>query len=496
MQADQSRPRLVVGIVVDQLRTDYIEQLQGYFGEKGFKTLLADGVYMPDVDFKVRPADAASATAMLYTGAYPAFTGVPAASIYDPNLPGNGLRLPLASYTSSLTNDSFSPEHLRLSTIADELAISSNGEANIYSVSADPQQAVAMAGHAGSGAFWINNSSGNWVGTSYYGALPAIVSNRNFRNSLAQRIDTMQWRPAKQIKHSFSRSDRDVFKKFVASPLVNKELTDVAIDLIKSISLSPGSNRTDMINIGYTVAPFKYITTGTGDAELTDAYLRLDKQLARLFEAVDKSVGRDNVLIWVVSSGYYDDAIVEDKRYRLPGGEFSTRKAKSLLNSYLSAKHGSAGYVSAIRDGQIYFDRKAIEAMRLDAESVISDARSFLIKMSGIDDAKTINEIISQDSESSRNLRLSVDPKLCGDIFVSFTPGWSVDYDEQTPVQTKQVRESNPPTPAFLLAPTIAPQRIDTPVEAVSLAPTFSRVLRIRGPNGSRARPVHLGTSL
>ncbi len=78
----------MVGIVVDQLRTDYIEYLQSYFGERGFKTLLTDAVYMRDVDFKVPRLDAASATAMLYTGAYPSETGVPAGLVYDTSSAG------------------------------------------------------------------------------------------------------------------------------------------------------------------------------------------------------------------------------------------------------------------------------------------------------------------------------------------------------------------------------------------------------------------------
>lgn len=85
----------MVGIVVDQLRTDYIEYLQSYFGERGFKTLLTDAVYMRDVDFKVPRLDAASATAMLYTGAYPSETGVPAGLVYDTSSAAATPRLPL-----------------------------------------------------------------------------------------------------------------------------------------------------------------------------------------------------------------------------------------------------------------------------------------------------------------------------------------------------------------------------------------------------------------
>ena len=498
----------MVGIVVDQLRTDYIELLQGYLGERGFKALLRDGVYMRDVDFKASRLDAVSSTAMLVTGAYPSQTGVPAASVFDVTVPGGVSRLPLVSTASaSVTNDSFTPAALRLSTVADELVVDAAGASQVYSVAMDPQQAVILAGHSGRGAFWVNNTSGNWATTSYYGAMPSVVSNRNFRAPLAQRIDTMKWTPSPRMaqvpflsesrrinpsRHPFARQDRDVYKKFAASALANIEVTDVAIDLIRNLNLGSNPGETDMLNVAYTVAPFRYAAAGATRAELTDSYLRLDGQIGRLLDAVDSAVGAANSVIWLTSTGYYDDAASVDERYRIPGGEFSTLRARSLLNSYLSAKFGSAGYVSAIRDGQVYFDRHVIESMRLDADRVIADARSFLVKMSGVSDAVTIDEVLSPATPGAESLRRSLDPRVAGDIVVRFAPGWTVNYDEQTPVQSKHMREAAVMTPAFLRAPGVAPKVISTPVDAVALAPTLAGALRIRAPNGAQSRPVPL----
>lgn len=506
--AQESRPRLVVGIVVDQLRTDYIEYLQNYFGERGFNTLLREGAYIRDLDFKVPDLDAAEATAMLFTGAYPSQTGITSALVYDRER-GGAMMPPLLvpGATGSITNDSFTPAPLRLSTISDELAVDASGLAQIYSVAMDPQQAVIMAGHAGSGAFWVNNTSGNWATTSYYGSLPSLLSMRNMRTPLSQRIDTMQWRPSARFmgvagisdrkkqypfRYQFSRGDRDLYKKFAASPLSNVEVTDVAIDIIKSMNLGRNPSETDMLNIAYTVAPFKYGKDSDTRAELTDSYLRLDGQLARLFDAIDSTVGRGNAVIWLTSTGYFDEAVVEDERFRIPGGEFSLKRARSLLNSYLSARHGSAGYVGAIRDGQIFLDRKVLESMRLDPEEVIEDAKGFILKMSGVADAYSIYDITDPATDEERNLRLAVDPRNSGDIYVRFAPGWNVVDEEQTPPSSKPVRESSVMTPAFLLAPGIGNVTVAAPVEAVRLAPTLSGALRIRAPNGARARALQL----
>lgn len=507
-QADSSRPRLVVGIVVDQLRTDYIEYLQSYFGERGFRTLLDSGVYIRDVDFKVPLLDATAATAMVCTGAYPSQTGVPAASVFDVSVPGGVSRLPLVSSASaSLNNDSFSPEALRLSTLADELVVDAGGNATVYSVAMDPQQAVILAGHAAKGALWVNNTSGNWATTSYYGSLPGPVSERNLRKALSQRIDTMVWRPlattlqlpdipeAKRrnpFRYTFSRGDRDVYRKFAASPLANAEVTDVAIDLISQLADAPVAGETDMLNIAYSLAPYRYAADDTGRTELVDSYLRLDSQLGRLFDAIDRKIGRGNSVIWLTSTGHFDDALPVDSRYRIPTGDFSARRARSLLNSYLSARFGNGEYVSAFRDGQLYFDRQAIESRRLDPDKVIEDARAFIVKMSGVADARTVNEILSPRSEEDNALRLAVDPRTSGDIFVRFAPGWTVNYDEQMPVKSHTVRECSVMTPAFIMAPGLSARTMSAPVEAAALAPTLAGALHIRSPNGARGRAVAL----
>ncbi|MDE6297075.1 MAG: alkaline phosphatase family protein [Muribaculaceae bacterium] len=506
-QTVPGQPKLVVGIVVDQMRTDYIEYLQNYFGERGFRKLMKEGLYMRDVDFNVGDLDAVSATAMLYTGAYPSQTGVPSSLIYDSE---SGKLTPALADSKTLgnfTNDSYSPERLRLSTLSDELAIAGDGKGQIYALSADPQQSMIMAGHAGTGALWINNTSGNWATTTWYKPMPGQVSSRNYSYSLGSRIDTMQWKPSVSLdrlsglpkhkitqpfRHTFPKSDKNVYIRFAGSPLGNREVTDVAIECLKGLSLGNVGTAVDMLNVAYTLAPYKYVKDGDYRAELADSYIRLDKELGRLFEAIDRYVGAGNALIWLSSTGYYDDAVIDDKKYRIPGGEFSMKRAQSLLNSYLSARHGNAGYVGAFKDGHLYFDHKVIESKGLDIKEVMADACSFLAKMSGVADAYTLTDILSPSTPELEKLRRSFDPKSGGDLYVTFNPGWTVVDDIVYPPVTKSVRETTVLTPAFIVGPGVPPETISTPVDATALAPTISGILRIRSPNGSVSKPVLL----
>lgn len=507
LAADPARPKLVVGIVVDQLRTDYIEYLQNLFGEKGFRKLMKDGAFIRNVDYKVGSLDKASATAMVYTGAYPRQTGVAAASVYDPTTQQMSPALHDPQVIGNFTEENLSPNALRLSTISDEIAIDGVGVASVYSIAPDAQQAIIMAGHAGNSAFWINDNTGRWATTTYYRDSPKVVTQRNYDHSIASRIDTMQWRPALPLarypglpaqkkmydfKHTFSMADRNVYRQYASSPLVNTEVTDVAISYLKDLKIGTNGEAIDMLNIGYTAAPYKAVKDGDFRLELEDSYIRLDGQLGRLFDAIDKYVGLDNTFVYVTSTGYYDDAVVDDPKYRIPTGEFSVKRALSLLNSYLTAKYGNGNYVDTYSRGHVYLDRKEIESKQLLLDEVAQAARDFLVRMSGVSDAYTMGDIMTSALPGMEALRLGTDPKTGGDVVLEFNSGWRVKDDTRFPEEVQVVRSSMVLSPAFFMGSGVKPQIISTPVEVTAIAPTVTQTLRIRAPSGAVSKPLPL----
>lgn len=498
-----ARPKLVVSIVVDQLRTDYVEFLRTRMGKGGFNRLMTQGVYMRDVDFGVVPHDAASATAMLYTGAFPATTGVPEAYIYSDE--GRTMRAALndPSKMGNYTTETFSPAPLRLSTVSDEIAIDGAGLGAVHAVALDPQQAIIMAGHAGNSATWINENSGKWATTTYYPETPAPIGARNGGRSAALHLDTVQWKPLHALdtyegipaqkryypfRHTFSSGDKDVYRQFISSPMGNREAVDMAIEYLQTLQLGGRGDAIDMLNVGLTAAPFKYVKDGDYRLELQDTYLRLDADLARLFAAIDKAVGAGNALIFLSSTGYYDDATPDDEKFRIPTGDFSMKRAISLLNAYLAAKHGNGDYVGTLSGRHLYLDHKTIESRGLDAAEVADEARVFLCKMAGVADAYTIKEILGQKSPDLERLRLAIDPKNSGDVLIEFMPGWNVVDDLHFPVVKTPVRTTATTSPAFLCGAGLQPRVVEDRVEAVELAPTIARTLRLRLPNGAVRR--------
>ncbi len=503
--ADPTRPKLVVGIMVDQLRTDYIDFLSSRFGKEGFNLLKNRGLYLKDVDYNVKDLDIVSSTAIVYTGNYASASGIPADKVYDPasKYPRPILHDPAT--LGNFTNETYSPTALRLSTISDELAVDGAGLGSIYSISPDPMQAIIMAGHGGSSAFWISDENGKWATTTYYKEVPNAVSQRNYRTPLADRLDTMVWTPSKALdtyhgvppqkkyfpfRHAFPKKSSDRYVKYKASALVNTEVTDLAIDYLKNLQLGRRSDVIDMLNIGYTVAPYKYGVDSDMRLEMQDCYLRLDSQIERLMKAINESVGLDNTLVFLVSTGYFDEAAEDEPRYRIPSGNFSMKRAVSLLNSYLSAKHGNDQYVDGSFRNMIYLDHSTLERHGLDVAEVRRDARDFVVMMSGVADVKSLTEIVGETTPELRRISRGLDPKTAGDLRLEFAPGWTVNDDVRLPVLTWQVREGNPATPAFIMGPGV-PVKVETgEVNASAIAPTVSSVMRIRSPNGAYDKPL------
>lgn len=506
-EAASGRPKLVVGIVIDQLRSDYMEYLKGIFGEKGLKRLMESGLYARDVDFKSDLQDPAAATALLYTGTYPRINGIPGAEIYSAE---KGVAYPALEDKESLgnfTREALSPAALRVSTIADEIAADGAGIPAIYSIAPDAQQAIVMAGHAGNCALWINDVDGQWSSTAYYRDFPQLVSRRNHSQPLRQRIDTIRWKPLLKtdrypgvsnlkkdmgFRYNFPRADRDVFRRFKSSALVNSEVTDVAIAALSELPIGKSADVTDMLSVGYTAAPYLYASEGDTRLELFDTYIRLDAQIARLLEAVDKKVGLDNAVIFLASTGYYFDSDKNDPKLRIPAGSVSARRIESLLNAFLSATYGNGDYVKGIFGNHIYLDHKAIEAKSIDLESALRNARNFIVKMSGISDARTLSDILSDVSPEGICLRNSIDPKTAGDIIITFSPGWTVTEENINSKTPSDRRPTGILSPFILMAPGVKPLTISEPVDVERIAPTISSSIRIRAPNGAKARPLAL----
>lgn len=499
------RPSLVVGIMIDGLNQEYINQLRDLFGNDGFNRILKDAAILQNVDYGT-PLDIAAATAVVYSGAAPSINGIPSYEVYSSE---KGKTYPILldpSKIGNYTSETYSPSALLVSTLSDEVKIDGDGLNQVHSISPDAIQSIIMAGHAANSAFWINDNSGKWATTTFYKDVPKVISNRNYKTPLSTRLNTLEWKPTLSIhsypdvpdhrraypfRYTFPQSERDRYRMFKQSACVNNEVTSIACEYISSLSLGSHQGVIDMLNISYTLTPYQYTRTPDSRVETMDAYIKLDHDLAQLFSSIERTVGMKNTLVFIAGTPARPRSRRDDERWNIPYGEFSTRRAVSLLNMYLMAKHGNGEWISRIHNNNLYFNHKLIKDKNVDVVSLRQDAAQFLMRMSGVASAHTIDDILAaRVGENPNALKRNTCIKYAGDIIISITPGWSI-TDSDTKTENNIVtRAVSATAPVYILAPSIASQTITYPVDARAIAPTVARILRIRSPNSAATMPL------
>lgn len=507
-QSAVNRSPLVIGIIVEGLSDDYLTALEPQFTEGGFKRLIRGGIMMTDVDFGPG-IDPTAAAAMIYTGAAPMVNGVPARYVYSPSTNLVTHVMLDSKSMGNFTDETFSPRAIKVSTLSDELRMDSDGDGFVYAIAADPQIAVIAAGHAANGACWIYDHTGNWASTTFYKDMPAAVTDRNYRTPLHSRLDTMKWVPALDMSDYplLSRSERanpfryqypakqfDRFNSFKSTPMANTEVTDLGIELISTTRLGRNA-ATDMINLAYTVNP-----ANGSRAETMDMYIRLDRDLARLFAAADRSAGVGNTIIFLSGTPAKSNAGADDSKWNVPTGEYSIRKALSLLNMYLMATHGNGKWVAGYYDKQFFLNRKLVTDRDLNLAAFRTEVADFLARMAGVSNVYTIDDIIAaRAGDNPQALKRNTSVEHCGDVIIEINPGWVIVDDESQTTVAPRGQNSRPAErmsatriPAFILTPATRQQRIDDPVDARALAPSVARVLRIRSPNAASTGSIHI----
>ena len=511
-QTAPKRPSLVVGIVVDGLSLDQIELLKEYFGTDGIRRLLNEGVTITDVDYG-SVLDPTAATALIYTGASPSVSGIDAETIFDRDTRRTSLTLSDPSTIGNFTTETLSPRVMRVSTIGDELRIATGGLGHVYTISPAASQAIVMTGHNGNSGFWINDVNGKWATTTFYKDVPTAIQSRNHRESLDMRLDTMAWSNSMAVgkypdmpsykklfnfRHSFQRNDPQRISKFKHTPLANGEVTDIAGEYLRSMNMGRGEN-IDMLNLSMTVSPYLYSNDPDVRMEQMDSYLRLDRQLAGLFKALDTSgPGMNNTLVFITGTPAPAKRRKDDEKWDIAAGEFSPRRAIALLNMYLIARHGNGEWVIGFHNNQFFLNQNLITERDKNLQEMRRDAADFLSRMSGIAEAYTLDDVVAGKAvETTVVPRRNINTETAGDIFAAIMPGWDITDDGSANPQNGDYpvtqRLTAAVSPAFILAPTLLqPQIITTPVDARVIAPTVSSILRIRSPNAAMLPPLRL----
>ena len=496
-------PKLVVGLTIDQLRLDYVEAFSAMYGERGFKRLWREGRIYRNAEFDFVNVDRSSAIAALCTGSYPHVNGIVGNAWMDRSSLQVVNCVDDTHFMGIYTSESTSPARLKVSNLSDELTIATQGVAEVYSIAPTREMAILAAGHASKGAFWINDETGKWSGTTYYGTFPSWVSNYNDRQGLDFRIGEMVWGPylpvtaykyltseTKQVtfKHKFDDERRNKYRKLKTSPYANEEVNRLVNACLNSTSVGKDLVP-DMLHLAYYAGNFDHRPVTELPLEMQDTYVRLDAHLAELLDIIERKVGLDNTLFYITSTGYADAQPLDAQQYRIPTGEFHIKRCAALLNLYLAAIYGEGQYVEAYHEQEIYLNHKLIEKKHLNLSEVLARSSEFLVQFSGVKDVFSSQRLMLGSWTPQMDLvKNHYHPACSGDLWIEVLPGWSIVRDHS--LDTKVVRHAYASVPLVFMGWNVAPAIIDTPVKVGHIVPTLAHFMRIRAPNASSLPPL------
>lgn len=497
-QTPMTIPKLVVGVTVDQLRTDYIEAFSSLYGEKGFKRIWKEGKVFRNAEYSFANPDRASAVASVYTGTTPSVNGIisniwldastlrPTECVEDPDFMGY--------YTA----ENSSAAKLLTSTVSDELKTATQGKGLVYSIAPFRDTAILGAGHAADGAFWLNDITGKWCGSTYYNDFPWWLSQYNDKNAVDFRIANMVWTPVLPVesytyitseerkeafKHKFEDAKRNKFKRLATSPLINDEINLLVEELLRSSSIGM-DHIPDLLTLTYYAGNYNNQSTQESTLEIQDTYIRLDKSIAKLLDLLDQKVGLNHVLFFITSTGYTESNTSYPDKYRIPGGSFYLNRCAALLNMYLMATYGDGQYVEAFHNQQIYLNHKLIEQKQLDTVEIQNKSADFLIQFSGVNEVYSAHSLLlGAWSPQQSRIKNGFHRKHSGDLLIDVLPGWTL-VDENS-ANNRVVHNAHIPTPIIFMGNTIKPEITHTPVNVEQIAPTLAYYMRIRAPNAS-----------
>lgn len=403
-QEQPPRPKLVVGIVLDQMRWDYLYRYADRYGKGGFKRLLKDGFSCNNTNINYLPSFTAPGHSCIYTGSVPALHGI-AANEWVDKLTRKEVYCTDDKDVRSVGNNSdagkMSPKNLLASTITDELRLATNFKAKTIGVSLKDRGSILPAGHTASGAYWFDGKDGKFITSTFYtNTLPQWVTDFNARNCTDSLLQ-QDWNTLYPIaSYTQSTADNNAYEgklKGEDAPVFPHKLAQYITKDKGAIRSTPWGNTltrlmgeaaiageglgkdnvTDFLAISFSSTDYIGHMFAPNSIEIEDCYLRMDKELELFLDYLDKQVGKGNYTVFLTADhgGAHNVTFLED--HKIPGSNFDFKKVSGLLNNRLE-KVFKADSLVHFDNYQIYFNEASIAAHKLDIKAVTAETRRII----------------------------------------------------------------------------------------------------------------------
>jgi predicted AlkP superfamily pyrophosphatase or phosphodiesterase len=519
------RPKLVVGIIVDQMRQEYLYRYNAKYSDGGFRRLMNDGFMLKNGHYNYVPTVTGPGHASVYTGTTPAYHGIISNDWYDKNLKRevNCVYDPSQKVVGSPDGKGeISPFRMMTTTITDELKLYSQKRSKVIGISVKDRGAVLPAGHMADAAYWYDSRSGKFITSTYYmNVLPQWVEKFNALN-LADKYLSRDWTtffPIEQYTESgpddspyenrlggkeratFPYNLKELRKKngefdlLVNVPFSNDLVTDMTKAAIDGEKLGQGAT-TDFLAVSYSSTDIIGHAVGPNAVELEDTYIRLDRNIEDLLKTLDAKVGRGNYTVFLSADHAVADVAQSLKDNRLPGGYFSFANLKASLNDYLKKYFPGKELVEAIDGDQIFFNHGAFQndpqssgvEIMVATELVVN----YLLAQEGVANAYS-ESVLRQGQYTEGGVKGMVirgyHAKRSGDVIVVLESGWyGAGRVTGTTHGSPYTYDTNVP---MLFYGYGIKKGSSVKYHAITdIAPTLSVLLNIKFPSGCTGEPV------
>ena len=541
-----ARPKLVVGIVIDQMRYDFLYRYWGKYGPGGFKRLLTQGFSYESAHYTHVPTYTGPGHACIYTGATPSVNGIV----------GNNWFVRETGKTTYVTEDKTvqavggtdvagqqSPRNLLTTTIGDELRLATNFQSKVIGLSMKDRGSILPAGHSATAAYWFDGANGAFITSSFYmNELPGWVKSFNDKK-LAGKYLSQTWNtllPIGQYTEStpddvdweaaFKGEQKPVFPHDLpslsgalpaavksalqvtgektapaGSPATNYDLirstpfgnsltADFALEALRAEQLGQRPGITDMLAVSFSCTDYVGHQFGPNSVEAEDTYLRLDQDLARLISGLEKAVGKGQVLVFLTADHGAAHAVDFLKSHRLPAGAVGPAVLRDSVQRALVRRHGPGAWVLDFENQQVYLNRPLLGQKRLELVGVEAEVADYLRSYPGVVAALPALDLQKShwtDGPVSYQENGFYAPRS-GDVLVTFTPGWLEAYAFPVVKGTTHGASWAYDThvPLLFWGWGVHHGESRAPVHIVDVAPTVARWLHIQEPSGCVGVPL------
>lgn len=508
-----SRPKLVVGIVIDQMRWDYLYRYYERYSPNGaFKRMLNEGFSFDQTMIPYMPTITGSGHASIYTGTVPAINGI-VGNHWPDRKDGKMIYCTedknVRSVGTSSSAGQMSPRNMLTTSVCDELKLATNFKSRVIGVSLKDRGSIFPAGHSADAAYWYEPKSGNWISSSHYlNDLPNWVNVFNSKK-MADKYYQSGWHTLYNIQ-TYQQSTLDN-KDYAGSPF-GKEQQSFPYELKKftgkdyeAIIKTPYGNSitisfakeaitneklgadeiTDFLAISFSSPDYIGHAFGPNSIEVEDNYLRLDQELGDFFEFLDARIGKGNYLSFLTSDHGVAHVPAFLEEHKIPGGVMDINNLTDSLNQNIKNKFGSERLIQDIHNYQIFLNHKVVDSLSISQSDLITEIMYLLKKEKSIDRVIEFDEIMETPLPHyiREHIVNGYYPQRCGDIQIILKPAWVDVGKKGTSHGVWNPYDSH--IPLLWYGWKIPKGSSAAQVYLTDIAATVSALLHIQMPNGS-----------